>query len=426
MSICIFEDVSISSLLPLTHVQADFDLRCGIFTALERAQAHFAGEDVRLYSRMGLAAVLRERHGLPVNEAGASRLFLNGRLLLDASLVELLKNTAEDAIFLHDGVPVAIVAESDRMRSSIHAWLTATSLKEELTASAVHDARPDMRDARIIQHPSRLLTWPWDIIEHTPSLLLDDAARFPLGSIHASAECANSVELVAPKAIHIAAESRVRSGVVLDASEGPIVIDEGAEIMPQSVLLGPLYVGKRSRVKVAAKIYEHTVIGPLCKVGGEVEATVFHSFANKQHDGFVGHSYFASWTNLGADSNTSDLKNNYSVIRATTEGREHSTGRMFLGTIMADHAKCGINTMFNTGTVVGPGCNVHGGGFPPKFLPAFSWGGADGLEEYDFEKFRETAERVMARRGVTCTAAERDVLHDAFVRTAAQRISFHH
>jgi UDP-N-acetylglucosamine diphosphorylase/glucosamine-1-phosphate N-acetyltransferase len=252
-------------------------------------------------------------------------------------------------------------------------------------------------------------------------MITADAQFFMLGTVDPQAQLTGSVELIDARNIFIGPNTRIGSGVVLDASDGPVVIDAGAVVMPQAVVIGPAYIGPHTRIKIAAKIYQNTSIGPWCKVGGEVEDSVFHSFANKQHDGFVGHSYFAPWTNLGADTNTSDLKNNYSSIRVTLEGREHDTGRMFLGTIMADHAKCGINTMFNTGTVVGVGCNLFGGDFPPKYLPHFTWGGAGGLQEYDFDRFCATASIVMQRRERQFSEHERRLCHDVFVDSAPQR-----
>ena len=159
----------------------------------------------------------------------------------------------------------------------------------------------------------------------------------------------------------------------------------------------------------------------LARIGGEVEATIFQGFANKQHDGFLGHSYLAPWTNLGADTNTSDLKNTYTPVRATLEGASFDTGCLFLGLIMADHAKCGINTMFNTGTVVGVGCNVFGGGYPPKFLPSFTWGGTGDLREYELARMCDTAATVMRRRHRDLTEAERALLHHVYELTAPQR-----
>jgi UDP-N-acetylglucosamine diphosphorylase/glucosamine-1-phosphate N-acetyltransferase len=422
MAICLFEDVSISTLLPLTHVNPDFDLRSGIFTLRTRLLQYFDREPMQLYTRMGLAPVMEERSGLPVNHRDAADLFVSGSAVLRPEMVHRIRaHRGQDRVFVHGGRMMAATVASDALREKIYAWLTSGLLREEL----VHHpgTLPDLErfEADIEELPTAPFTYPWDLLSHNTQLLLDDAAFFPLGHVDDSAGVANSAELVRPGDISVGADARIGPGAVLDASDGPVIIDAGAVIMPQALLMGPAYIGRDSRIKAGAKIYEGSTVGPVCKVGGEVEETIFHSYANKQHDGFVGHSYFAPWTNVGADSNTSDLKNNYSRIRVTLEGRGHDTGLHFLGTVMADHSKCGINTMFNTGTVVGVGCNIFGGDFPPKFLPSFSWGGAAGVTEHDFTRFAETASVVMQRRNKALTDAERHLLHEVFVHTAGQR-----
>jgi UDP-N-acetylglucosamine diphosphorylase/glucosamine-1-phosphate N-acetyltransferase len=159
----------------------------------------------------------------------------------------------------------------------------------------------------------------------------------------------------------------------------------------------------------------------MCKVGGEVEESVIHSYSNKQHDGFLGHAYLGMWVNLGADTNNSDLKNNYGNVKVVINGRLVDSGSMFVGLTMGDHSKSGINTMFNTGTVVGVSSNVFGAGFPPKFVPSFSWGGSDGQETYELEKSLAVARRVMARRKVTLSAAEESLFRTVFELTRWER-----
>jgi UDP-N-acetylglucosamine diphosphorylase/glucosamine-1-phosphate N-acetyltransferase len=210
---------------------------------------------------------------------------------------------------------------------------------------------------------------------------------------------------------------------VLDAERGPISIGRNAMILPNAVIEGPAFIGAHTLVKAGAKIYENTSIGEWCKVGGEVEASIIHSHANKQHEGFVGHSYIGSWCNLGADTNTSDLKNNYGSVQVQINGKMVDSGLQFVGLMMADHAKSGINTMFNTGTVVGVASNVFGSGFPPKFIPSFSWGGAEGMTEYEREKALEVARRVMKRRDVEMTDADAALLRKIFDLTAHERRS---
>jgi UDP-N-acetylglucosamine diphosphorylase/glucosamine-1-phosphate N-acetyltransferase len=208
---------------------------------------------------------------------------------------------------------------------------------------------------------------------------------------------------------------------VLDAEDGPIFIDEGATIMANASLQGPLFVGAKSTIKMGAKIYEGTSIGPVCKVGGEVEESIFHAYSNKQHEGFLGHAYLGEWVNLGADTNNSDLKNNYGTVRVHIDGKTIDSGLLFVGLFMGDHAKSGINTMFNTGTVVGVMSNVFGADYPDKLVPSFAWGGAASCETYACEKALQVARRVMARRNRELTKAQEAVLRQVFELTAHER-----
>jgi UDP-N-acetylglucosamine diphosphorylase / glucose-1-phosphate thymidylyltransferase / UDP-N-acetylgalactosamine diphosphorylase / glucosamine-1-phosphate N-acetyltransferase / galactosamine-1-phosphate N-acetyltransferase len=424
MAICLFEDYSISTLLPLTHLHPDFDLRCGMYTGRERVRQVFPDEELTPFTRNALVDVLAERTGLSVNTEMQQNLFIRGNALLQSELVgQLRAHRDRDMLFLCDGEMIAATVVTEGFREKLfHSIFAGLSRR----ADSPTLMRLPERDIAVV--PARelqvdLLRFPWDIIGHNESMLRYDAELTALGSVDASTQVSKSAELLAPERIRVGGDARISSGVILDASEGPIVIDNAAVIQPHAVVLGPAYIGAHALIKVGARVCGGSSIGPSCKIAGEVEGSIFHSFANKQHDGFVGHSYFAPWTNLGADTNTSDLKNNYSLIRATLEGREFDTGCMFLGTVMADHSKCGINTMFNTGTVVGVGCNIYGGDFPPKFLPSFTWGGADMLTEYDFKRFCTVAAIVMQRRGRNFTNNEQHLLDDVFRQTAEQRRS---
>lgn len=202
----------------------------------------------------------------------------------------------------------------------------------------------------------------------------------------------------------------------LNSTTGPIFIGPEAEIQEGSLIRGPLILGQESVLKMGCKVYGPTIIGPQCKIGGEVSNCVFLGHANKGHDGFLGNSVVGQWCNLGADTNTSNLKNTYGDVRLYNHESERlePTGLQFCGLIMGDHSKCGINTMFNTGTVVGPGCNIYDSGFPPKHVPAFRWGSAHGgWVEHDLEKMLETAKAVMARRGATLTQEAEDEIRQA-------------
>jgi UDP-N-acetylglucosamine diphosphorylase/glucosamine-1-phosphate N-acetyltransferase len=213
----------------------------------------------------------------------------------------------------------------------------------------------------------------------------------------------------------------LKPGVVLDASTGPIFIEKNVTIFPNAVIQGPFYIGESSRIKSCATIYPNVSIGKVCKVGGEVEDTIIHPYTNKQHSGFLGHSYLGSWINIGADTNNSDLQNNYGTIKVQVNGRHIDSGKQFVGLMMGDHSKTAINTMFNTGTVVGFSSNVYGAGFPPKYIPSFGWGGSESMKEYKLAKAFETARTVFARRDKDFKKEDEEMFETIFNLTKEDR-----
>jgi UDP-N-acetylglucosamine diphosphorylase/glucosamine-1-phosphate N-acetyltransferase len=209
----------------------------------------------------------------------------------------------------------------------------------------------------------------------------------------------------------------------LNASTGPIYIGKNAEIMEGSLIRGGFALCEGAQVKLGAKIYGPTTVGPYCRVGGEINNSVLFGYTNKAHDGFLGNSVLGEWCNIGADSNNSNLKNNYEPVRLWSYETENfaETGLQFCGLMMGDHSKCGINTMFNTGTVVGVSATIFGSGFPRNFIPSFSWGGAGGFTTYVTQKAFETAKIVMSRRNVAFTEEDAAILEHVFEMTKKWR-----
>jgi UDP-N-acetylglucosamine diphosphorylase/glucosamine-1-phosphate N-acetyltransferase len=212
----------------------------------------------------------------------------------------------------------------------------------------------------------------------------------------------------------------------INTTAGPVYLGKDSEIMEGSLIRGPFALCEGSTIKLGAKIYGPTTIGPYCKAGGEINNSVMQAYSNKGHDGFLGNSVVGEWCNLGADTNNSNLKNNYTEVKLWNyvEHRFTRTGLQFCGLIIGDHSKCGINTMFNTGTVAGVSANIFGSGFPRNFIPSFSWGGAHGFTEYKLEKALETAEIVMQRRDVVLDRTEKDILKWVFENTQKYRNLF--
>jgi UDP-N-acetylglucosamine diphosphorylase/glucosamine-1-phosphate N-acetyltransferase len=233
-----------------------------------------------------------------------------------------------------------------------------------------------------------------------------------LSNLHLNKEIHHSNTVIGDaNLLHVSPSAKIY-GAIINVNDGPVWIDEGAEVMEGSLIRGPFYLGKSSVVKMGAKIYGPTAIGPHCKVGGELGNVSFQGYSNKAHDGFLGNSVIGQWCNLGADTNCSNLKNNYSVVKQYDYNtqKEESTGLNFCGLMMGDYSKCGINTMWNTGSVVGVCVNFYGAGFPKKHLPDFYWGDANAGELYDLKKALETIAIVKSRRGIEVTENERQIL----------------
>jgi len=237
----------------------------------------------------------------------------------------------------------------------------------------------------------------------------------PLTGLKAVSETESKLEanITDPQNTFVADNVEIESGVQILSKDGPVVIMEGAHIESGSILRGPVVIGKGATVKMMARIYGGTTIGPVCKVGGEVSNCIFHSYSNKAHDGFVGNSIFGQWVNLGADTNTSNLKNNYSTVRITdwNTKKEVETEAQFLGTIMGDHSKTAINTMLNTGTICGVSSNIFMSGFPPKYIPSFSWVGSEEYGVYEFDKAVEAMKAMMKRRDIELTEAYKKMMN---------------
>jgi len=399
--LCIFEDSGYSHLYPLTLTRPVFDLKCGIFSLKEKLLQAHPERPVFLLCRESLCGLVRGQNPeASVNEMPAKTcLFINGRLLAAEGLRQKL-SVSKDTVFLSGTQIVA-------------AFLTGTNVRQFADHLAGRAAF-NLAEVEQCQVPHAvLIQYPWDLVNKNASEIVNDFERLA-SRAQINGFVSERAVLLCDEQIDVGLESEIGPGVVLDATKGPIHIGARVTVMPNAVVEGPASIGDDSVIKIGAKIYEGTSIGEVCKVGGEVEESIVHSHSNKQHDGFLGHSYLGQWVNLGADTNNSDLKNNYGSVKVWTNGDLVDTGSRFAGVYMGDHSKTGINTMFNTGTSVGVMCNVFGAGFPPKFIPSFSWGGNDGLAEYDFEKALATARIVMQRRGIDLTKEYQNMLRHIF------------
>lgn len=254
----------------------------------------------------------------------------------------------------------------------------------------------------------------WDLFQLNDEVLVAD--YFLLTGGRTSAYISGTNTVIGDRSLIFIEEGASVEGATLNTTAGPIYVGHEAEIMEGALIRGPFALCDHAGVKMGAKIYGATTIGPFCKVGGEISNCIFQAYSNKGHDGFLGNSLVGEWCNFGADSNTSNLKNNYSLIRSWSfeKGAEIETGLQFMGVTMGDHSKCAINTMFNTATVIGISCNIFGGGFPKKFIPSFTWGGVEDSTVFELEKAKQAAQAMMNRRGIELSPGDHHIFETLF------------
>ena len=308
----------------------------------------------------------------------------------------------------------ASVFPNQKIIDSILALKTGQALFSDDEILAYRSNQPEQYDEKLLYNEEVLvLRNVWDIFAFNHQAIEEDFHLITKDKI--SEPIPDTVLTINPENIFIEKGAKLINGT-LNATEGSIYIGKDAEIMESANIRGPFALCEHGVVKMGAKIYTGTTIGPFSKVGGEVSNSVIQGFSNKGHDGFLGNSVIGEWCNLGADTNTSNLKNNYASVKLWSYAKQGfaDTGLQFCGLMMGDHSKCGINTMFNTGTVVGVSANIFGAGFPRNFIPSFSWGGKNGFITYKFEKAIEVAKVVMKRRQKTLDVKEEQILKQIF------------
>ncbi len=412
--ICLFEDNKYSRLLPLAYFRPVYFLKCGARSLKEKVEAAYPRLTVDLHCRKYLAGIVRlQNPRLRVNElTGEKYLFVNGRAIVDEQFAKAVPaDGAVDTVYIHDGEVVAARLSGENLRR-------VAALNREVYSIADFDgvAKKEVNVA--------FVRYSFDLIKQNGAQLRADYVSTvkQVRGKKMRGKIALGVSLINKKHIYIGEGSVLKPGVVIDAEEGPVYIGKNVTVMSQSTIIGPAFIGDGSVIKVGAKIYEDTSIGPMCKVGGEVEASIIDGYSNKQHDGFLGHSYLGSWVNLGAGTTNSDLKNNYGSVKVTVSGEVVDSGEQFVGVTIGDHTKTAINTVFNTGTVVGAVSNIVANGFPPKAVPSFAWGSEDGsYSTHEVERAIETARKAMARRKITLSNDEVEVFRKVFTMTEHER-----
>lgn len=409
MQTLLYEDDRHRDFGPATLLRPEFDLRCGALLLREKLERRWAGDRVALLPRPNLKQVVRERYpgrGIDTLE-NETTLVLSGRVVVDDLLLSAVRDVVGETLLSSGGEVVGA--------------LVSSSVPERAAAMEESGGDPSALSVRgTTEVPARVVARPWHIVAVAGEEIDHDAkvlSRFGeiAGAVHPGAH------LVNPAGISVGEGSTVGPGAVLDASDGPVMVGPGTVVMANAVVMGPSSIGEGSTVKAGARLYAGSAIGPVCKVGGEVAESVFQGCSNKQHDGFLGHSYVGEWVNLGAATDNSDLKNNYSSVRVLMGGEPIDTGSAFVGATIGDHSKTAIGTRLNTGTVVGVFANIVSVGFPPKYVPSFSWITPEGLFEHDFDKAVETARVVAARRGAEFSPAEFALFREVFEATRPER-----
>ena len=393
MQVVLLEDARNSRFGPLTLLRPEFDLRCGALELREKLEMRRPDWNVVLCPRPELGELVSERHpgrGLDALGDGPT-LLLYGRVVVDEALLSAIGSLAGEATLRSDTEVVGALLEGG----------ARDRIEERSVAIGGVDALGLDASAAV---PARTVTYPWDLVSCAAAEIAADAElAADMGEI--KVELHHCARLLAKENVSVGEGSEIGPSVVLDARKGPVVIGRDVTVMPNAVIIGPAFVGDGSVIRACASLYGGTSVGPVCKVGGEVQASVLQSHSNKQHGGFLGRSFVGSWVNLGAATNNSDLKNNYGNVRAEIDGESVDTGSASVGAVIGDHSKTAIGTRLNTGTVAGIFCSIFADGFPPKSLPSFSWGTKDGFVRYELDAALDTASRVMARRGEAMTPA---------------------
>jgi UDP-N-acetylglucosamine diphosphorylase/glucosamine-1-phosphate N-acetyltransferase len=393
MNYIFFDDSSWSNLLPLTFTRPVAETRIGILKISEKWER-------RLKTKFSFLTQDYLVCKYPLI-ASSDNMLINGSILPVSELLKEIQSLQVGQLLKRDNVIVAARLDEDQL-DDFKTGNTAKLGKKDTSTLFVK------------------IEYPWDIFSNNETALREDF-KF-LTDRRGSAKISDTNKVIAAENIFLEEGASIEYSII-NAQSGPVYLAKDAEIMEGCIVRGSLAMCEHAVLKMGAKIYGPTTIGPHSKVGGEVNNSVIFGYSNKAHDGFLGNSVLGEWCNLGADTNTSNLKNNYAEVRTWNYPQEHfiKTGLQFCGLIMGDHSKSAINTMFNTGTVVGVSANIFGAGFPRNFIPSFSWGGAEGLSVYSLKKAFEVAELVMKRRNIPLEDCDTQILQTIFEKTEKYR-----
>ncbi|HZV70948.1 MAG TPA: GlmU family protein [Saprospiraceae bacterium] len=394
-NIILFDDESREQMLPLSYTRPVAELRTGIYTIRERWEKLLNGTASYITSDY-----LSDRFPMILED---DNIVINGAVMPNDRMVRLIEQLEPNEALMNDGDLIA-------------ARLNRIQFENLFRDESIEEIKGlDLSDTPFIH-----LAYPWDLFLYLRATIEYDYQLVTKG--RTSQPIPQHNQVLAVDNIFVEEGAQVTCAI-LNAQSGPIYIGKNVQIMEGAVIRGPVTLGEGSIVKMGAKIYGPTAIGPGCRVGGEIKEVVILGNSNKAHDGYLGNSIIGEWCNLGAGTSVSNLKNNYSNVRMWdfTSQTMRDTGLQYLGTVMGDHSKAGIQTMFNTGTIVGVAANIFGEGFPPKVIPSYTWGGASGLSTHRLDDAIETARRVISRRDKELSKEEEGILRHVFEITKTSR-----
>jgi UDP-N-acetylglucosamine diphosphorylase/glucosamine-1-phosphate N-acetyltransferase len=397
LNIILFDTEARNNLLPLTATRPICELRIGALTIREKWEHRF-----KTFASYITQEYLAGKYPFRAEE---ENLIIAGNVLPTDALCRKIEQLNMNEALLFNGELIAARLDEVQMEALIGEEAIHEIQSIELPADTAFVEVNDL----------------WDLLSLNASALQDDFIT--LTQNRKSQPLSSTNRVVGSHPIYLESGAKVEC-CIFNTNDGPIYIGKNAQVMEGSILRGPIAICENAIVKAGAKIYGPSTIGPGCRVGGEVTRSILSANSNKAHDGYLGDSVLGEWCNLGADTNNSNLKNNYSAVKLWSYHQEKfvSTGQQFCGLFMGDHSKCGINTMFNTGTVVGVFANVYGAGYQRNFVPDFSWGGTDSsMRTYQFQDACKTAELVMSRRNIAFHEYEKAMLYHIYDRTAKYR-----
>lgn len=383
MNVVFFDDEKRVEFLPLAYTKPLAKIRIGILTIEDKWVQYFSQLGKTISVSYITEEYLVSKYSLK-NEK--ENVFINSRFLPNKRLVDfIVSNLISDEAYFYNDTLVATKCTLDQFQKNSYYIKDNNESLVGIELESITDIFSKNKEALI--------------------------ADFELMTTGKESQKLSSTNIIIGDNVFIEEGAKVEAAI-LNSTDGPIYIGKNAEVMEGSIVRGGFALCEGGVLKLGAKIYGATTIGKYSKAGGEVNNSVIQDYSNKGHDGFLGNSVIGEWCNLGADTNTSNLKNNYAEVKLWSYQKEkfENTGLQFCGLIMGDHSKCGINTMFNTGTVVGVSTNLFGSGFPRNFIPSYSWGGAAGVSTYKLDKVFEVAEIVMKRRGIELSDADKEIL----------------